>query len=397
MTRVAFLDPIGGLAGDMLVAALLDAGAPREVLDATVAGLGLDDVAVEVVQARASATRATRVLVHAPRRAEPRGASSVLRRIAGADLPERVATLSSTAVSRLADAEAAVHGVAPADVTLHELGADDTLVDVCGAFALLHALEIDRLSCGPLPMGRGLVPSDHGTLPVPAPATLELLTGVPIIGIDTPGELVTPTGAAIVTSAAATFGPIPPMTLQAVGTGAGTRTLPDRPNVVRLMLGTAPDRAQGEVAVLEANVDDLVPELVPDVLDACLAAGALDVWTTPIQMKKGRPGILLGVLAEPENEGVVASAILRHSSTLGVRVRRSPRYELDRAIREVMVSGHPIRVKIGMLTGQVVNVAPEHDDCATVAAATSRPTKQIWAEALAAATAQIPGYHPVER
>src|SRR5262249_54733450 len=173
------------------------------------------------------------------------------------------------------------------------------------------------------------------------------------------------------------------------GTGMGTREHPDRPNLVRITIGDAVAEAHGDttVVLLQANVDDLVPELVPDVIEACMTAGAIDAWTVPIQMKKARPGVLLSVLGRPDLERTVAETLLTHYSTLGVRVQRLERYELDRAIREVEIDGHTIRVKIGLLEGRVVNVAPEHDDCATVAAATGRPVKQIWAEALAAATA----------
>jgi len=176
--------------------------------------------------------------------------------------------------------------------------------------------------------------------------------------------------------------------LRASGTGAGTREHPDRPNIVRVMIGDSAVGPPADTAVvqLEANVDDLVPELVPDVLEACVAAGAIDAWTVPVQMKKGRPGVILSVLGRPEDERPLAETLLRHSSSLGVRVRRLERHELDRAIREVDIDGHTVRVKIGLLEGRVVNVAPEHDDCAGVAAATGRPVKQIWAEALAAAT-----------
>jgi uncharacterized protein (TIGR00299 family) protein len=289
-------------------------------------------------------------------------------------------------------AEAAVHGVDVGDVVLHELGGDDTLVDICGAFALLDALGVDRVICAPMPMGRGMVEGDHGPLPFPAPATFAVLQGIPVVGVSTPGELVTPTGAAIAVTAADSFGDLPAMSIDVVGIGAGTRVHADRPNILRVVLGDAAGSrsALTEVVVLEANVDDLVPELIPDVIDACTAAGAIDAWTTPIQMKKGRPGFLLSVLARPDGERRLAETLLRHSSTLGVRVRRHARYELDRAIREVHVDGRPVRVKIGLLDGRVVNVAPEHDDCAEVAAAIGRPVKQVWAEALAAATAALP-------
>lgn len=387
MTRVAYIDPVGGLAGDMLLAALLDAGAPREVLDGSVRALGLDGVEVEVSRPVRAGLASTHVDV---RTVEGRGRTAEAMRalIAGSGLSERVRERSRDALDRLVAAEAAVHGVGPSEVVLHELGGDDTLVDICGAFALLEALEIEQVVCAPIPLGRGVGEIDHGPMPLPAPATMALLVGVPVVGVHTPGELVTPTGAAIVVTAADAFGDFPAMTIRTTGTGSGLREHPDRPNVVRVTIGETVDRptGRGGVVLLQANIDDLVPELVPDVLEACVAAGAIDVWTAPIQMKKARPGVLLSVLGRPDDERELAETLLRHSSTLGVRVQRLQRYELDRAMREVQVGGHPVRVKIGLLDGRVVNVAPEHDDCAAVATATGRPVKQIWAEAMSAAT-----------
>ena len=387
MTCVAHLDPIGGLAGDMVLAALLDAGAPVAVLEETVTALGLD-VRIDVDRVHRSGIAATYVDIVTTERSTGRPAGELRAILTDAPLPEEVGAGSLAAFDRLAAAEASINGVSASDVVLHELGGDDTLVDLCGVFALLGALGVQRLTCGPLPMGGGLTTTRHGPTPLPAPAALAILAGLPIVGVETAGELVTPTGAAIAASASA-VGPMPAMTLEAVGYGAGTREHADRPNVVRVVLGAAASTAvpgRGEVVELRANVDDLLPELVPDVLEACLRAGALDTWVEPIQMKKGRPGLLLSVLARPADEARLADTLLRHSSTLGVRVQRQTRYELERAIREIQVEGRTIRVKIGLLDGDVVNVAPEHDDCVAVADATGRPVKQIWAEAMAAAT-----------
>jgi uncharacterized protein (TIGR00299 family) protein len=389
VTRVAYIDPVGGLAGDMLLAALLDAGAPRDALHASLRAIGLEGVQIETSRPVRAGLASTRVDVHTEQ-GRGRTAEAMRALIAGSGLSERVRSMSLDALDRLIAAAAAVHGVEPSEVVLHELGGDDTLVDICGAFALLDALEIEHVVCAPIPLGRGVGEMDHGPMPLPAPATMALLAGVPVVGVETPGELVTPTGAAIVVTAADAFGEFPAMTIRTSGTGSGLREHPDRPNIVRVTIGEAADHrsGRGEVVLLQANIDDLVPELVPDVLEACVAAGAIDVWTAPIQMKKARPGVLLSVLGRPQDERTLAETLLRHSSTLGVRVQRLERYELDRAIREVHVGGHPVRVKIGLLDGQVVNVAPEHDDCAAVAAATGRPAKQIWAEALSAATTE---------
>jgi pyridinium-3,5-bisthiocarboxylic acid mononucleotide nickel chelatase len=388
VTRVAYVDPVGGLAGDMFLAALLDAGAPRTALDDTVRALGLQDIRIDVDRSERSGLVATSVDVRtAP--GSGRDTAWMRTRIEEASLPDRVRTRSIEVFDRLVAAEAEVHGAQPDDIVLHELGGDDTLVDICGTFALLDALGIDLLVCAPIPLGRGVAMGDHGPLPLPGPATLRLLVDVPVYGVSTPGELVTPTGAAIATAADA-FGELPAMTVAAVGVGAGSREHVDRPNILRLTIGdaaTVGEPPPGEAVVLQSNVDDLVPELVPDVLEACRAAGALDAWTTPIQMKKGRPGVQLSVLGRPADERVLAETMLRHSSTLGVRVQKLGRYELNRTVREVMIEGKTIRIKIGLLGGAVVNLMPEHDDCAAAASATGRPVKQIWAEALAMATA----------
>jgi len=387
VTRIAHVDPVGGLAGDMLLAALLDAGAPTQALDDTIAALGLEGVAIDVSRPVRGGLRSTHVEVRT-NTGSGRAATEMLALVVASRLAPRVRTDALAALDRLVAAEAAVHGIDPSAVVLHELGDDDTLVDICGAFALLDALDIERLICAPIPLGRGIGEMDHGTMPLPAPATMALLTGVPVVGVETAGELVTPTGAAIVVTAADAWGELPAMVLRTTGTGVGSREHPDRPNLVRVTIGDAVTEPRGDttVVLLQANVDDLVPELVPDVLEACTAAGAIDAWTVPIHMKKGRPGVMLSVLGRPANERQLAETLLAHSSTLGVRVQRLERYELDRAIREVDIGGHSVRVKIGLLEGRVVNVAPEHDDCAAVAAVTGRPVKQIWAEALAAAT-----------
>ena len=237
MTRVAYVDPVGGLAGDMFLAALLDAGAPRTALDDTVRAIGLQDIRIDVGRSERSGLVATHVDV----RTAPgggRAAASMRTRIEEASLPDRVRTRSIEVFDRLVAAEAAVHGAQPDEVVLHELGDDDALVDICGTFALLDALGIERLVCAPVPLGRGVAMGDHGPLPLPGPATLQLLVGVPVYGVVTPGELVTPTGAALAT-AADDFGELPAMTVRAVGIGAGSREHPDRPNILRLTIGDA--------------------------------------------------------------------------------------------------------------------------------------------------------------
>jgi uncharacterized protein (TIGR00299 family) protein len=386
VTRIAYLDCIGGIAGDMLLAALIDAGASRERLDEVVTMLELPRVEIEIAHVERHGIGALQVNVHAHDHEHGRPYAEIRELIGRAPLPVRVSERSLETFRRLAEVEGAIHCVPPGEVQFHEVGAVDALVDVCGAMTLLEDLGIERVGCSPLPYSRGLVVAGHGTLPVPAPATLDLLVGAPFVGVETEAELVTPTGAAIAATIVDSWGVLPPLVLERIGYGAGRRELSDRANLLRVVLGSDTGvGAQGEVALVETNIDDLNPELVPDAIERCFAAGALDVWTVPAQMKKGRPGIVLSALTRPGDETAVVRAMLEESSTLGVRLSRLHRYEVERGERIVEVDGRSIRVTIGWLDGRVVNVAPDHDDCAALARATGRSVKSVWVAALAAA------------
>ena len=385
MSRIAYLDCVGGLAGDMLLAALLDAGADLERLREVSGLLGLSGVSIAVERVERQGIGALHMRIEASDDHAHRDYREIRGLVEGADLPPRARSQALEVFARLAEVEGRIHGVPADDVHFHELGAVDTLVDVCGAFVLLDDLKVERVTCSPLPFARGLTRAAHGVLPLPAPATLGLLEGVPLVGVETEAELVTPTGAAIAATVVDEWGALPPLTLERVGYGAGTADFADRPNVLRVVLGTEIAPATGTVVLVETNLDDLSPELVPDAVERCFAAGALDVWTVPAHMKKGRPGIVLSALARPSAEGDVARAMLEETTALGVRVARLQRYELEREERAVEVAGGSIRVKIARLDGRVVNVAPEHDDCAALAKSTGRAVKSVWAEAYARA------------
>jgi pyridinium-3,5-bisthiocarboxylic acid mononucleotide nickel chelatase len=375
----------------MLLAALLHAGGGEATLRAVPAALGLAGVDLEVTRVERHGIGALHVDVHAEDGAEHRSWRTIRDLLGRATLDEAVRARSLAVFARLAEAEATIHGVEPDDVHFHELGAVDTLVDVCGAVALLADLGVEEVRCSPLPAARGFVRAAHGVLPLPAPATLELLKGAPIVGVEGEGELVTPTGAALAATLATGFGAPPVMVLERIGYGAGTRDTAERPNVLRVLVGERVESGPpGEVSLLETNLDDLMPELVPDAVERCFAAGALDVWTVPAQMKKGRPGIVLSALARPADERAVAEAVLEETSALGVRVGRLRRYELEREVRSVAVEGEDVRVKLGWLDGRLVNVSPEHDDCAAAARRLGRPVKSVWAAALAAAQERTP-------
>src|SRR5262245_24674571 len=271
----------------MLLAALLDAGAPEEALRGVPGQLGLDGVSIRVERVERHGIRALHVDVASERPAGERSWPSMREQVAAAAVPDRALLV----LERLAEAEASVHGIPVEEVHFHELGAVDTLVDVVGAVTLLDELRVERVVCSPLPAGRGVVRTEHGVLPLPAPAAAALLVGAPLFGVDLEAELVTPTGAALASTLADGWGRLPPMTLERVGYGAGTADWAERANLVRVLLGRGVEAGETDVVLLETNLDDLLPELVPDAVERCFAAGALDVWTAAVGMKKGRPGV----------------------------------------------------------------------------------------------------------
>lgn len=401
MTRVLYLDCIGGVAGDMLLGALIDAGADPDRVREGLAGLGVPGLELLLDTAERHGIGATRVEVLAAPEPPGRTWREVRVLLEQAELPSRARERALEAFRRLALAEARVHRHDPDEVHFHEVGAVDALADICGVALALDELHVERVECSPLPCPHGLVDAAHGTLPLPAPAVLELLAGAPLEGVEEREELVTPTGAALVAATAERFGPLPAMVLERAGYGAGTRELASRPNLVRAVLGEAlePARPAGaaEVALIETNLDDFSPELVPDAAERVAGAGALDVWVTPVQMKKGRPGVVLSALARPARERAVAEAMLRETTALGVRVLPARRLELEREWRTVEVDGEQVRVKIGSLDGEPLGAAPEHDDCAAVARRTGQPVRAVWTAASVAAAALIDGRAARER
>ena len=292
---------------------------------------------------------------------------------------------SSELFRRLGDAEAHVHGIDVEKVTFHEVGAVDSIVDVVGAVIGLGWLDVDRFMASPLNVGSGTVKIAHGVYPVPPPATLQLVSGVPVYGKGR-GELLTPTGALLVTAHATGYGPLPSLRPEGVGYGAGTKDTPGRPNVLRLIVGDDVGAA-GEghrVTVIECEMDDMSPQLFGPLLDRLLAAGALDAFYTPVQMKKGRPGVLLTVIAERERRTAIEELLFAETTTLGVRWQEWDRTVLERQSVPVETEFGSVSVKVGKREGRVYNVQPEFDDCLTLARAASRPVKEVWAAALSA-------------
>jgi pyridinium-3,5-bisthiocarboxylic acid mononucleotide nickel chelatase len=387
---ILYIDCVGGVAGDMLLGALLDAGADVGEVRQALAATGIDGLDLELERVERHGISATHVDVVAPPEHVHRTWREVREIVESASLSAWAEARALDAFRRLAMAEGLIHRVPPEEVQFHEVGSLDAIGDVIGVCVAAASLGADEIACSPLPTSRGFVRAAHGHLPLPAPATLEILreAGAPLVPLEVGVELVTPTGAALVAALATTFGPYPTMVPMQIGYGAGTRDPVEVPNLLRVVLGDAPVPSLGRtspVYLIEANLDDLSPELVPDAAAAATSAGALDVWTVPAQMKKGRPGFVLCALARPPEREAVAASLLRHTSTLGVRIARYDRHELERDWITVEVAGGPVRVKRGWLDGEVVNLAPEHDDCAALAARIGRPVQTVWASALAAA------------
>ncbi len=383
---IAYLDMPSGLSGNMFLGCLVDAGWSVEALREALAGLPLppDSYTIRAETVRRGAVRATLITVACVPEAAHRSLADVLALLEAARLPEPVKRGASATFRRLAEAEARVHGIPVEAVHFHEVGAVDAIVDIVGVAAGLHALGVERLYASPVPLGHGWVETDHGRLPLPAPATLELLAaaGAPLRPPPGEGELVTPTGAALLAQYATFEQPV--MALERIGYGAGHREF-DWPNVVRLWLGVP--LHVGPMVQMETNIDDMNPELYAAVSEKLFAAGARDVWLTPIQMKKGRPGVLLSVLAPAELESALADIILEETTTLGLRVVPVRRHEAQRALRPVSTPFGAVPVKLKWVGGRLMGAAPEYEECVRLAREHGVPVRRVYEAALAAAQA----------
>jgi len=387
---IGWLDCSAGVSGDMLLGALVDAGVDLAVLQDAVDRVGVEPVRLVRSTVSRAGMGACKVDVLVDERPRTRTWSDVRGLLERADLAAAVRATALDVFARLAVAEAAVHRTTPEQVHFHEVGALDAIADVVGAAAGLDALDLTQVTASPVVLGSGTTRGAHGPLPVPPPAVVTLLRGVPVLAGPVAREMTTPTGAAVLAAVVTSYGPLPPMVLQRSGTGAGGRDPAELANVLRLVLGDAvdlPAAPAGTAVVLEANVDDLDPRLWPGVLSALLDAGAHDAWLTPVLMKKGRPAHVLHVLSPPAAVVALQELVLRETTTLGVRSYAVTRRVLDRAWRTVEVDGRPVRVKLGLLGGEVVNAVPEWGDVAAAAAVLGRPAKLVLQDAVALAGA----------
>ena len=398
--RTLYLDCFAGASGDMLVGALLDCGLDFERLKADLAKLGVGGYELALRRVDRSGISAAKFDVHLHaaehhhddhhghhhHHNEHRSLSEIQRLIAASGLCQEVKGRAAAIFQRLGEAEAKIHGIPVERVHFHEVGAVDSIVDIVGASIALEALGVERLITSPLHVGSGTFTCAHGTYPVPGPATAELLRGFPVYSKEIDGELVTPTGAAVIATLASGCGPLPVMRVERVGYGAGTRDYPKFPNVLRAILGElAEDRTPTAVTVIEANIDDLNAQVFGHLMEQALEAGALDIFYTPVQMKKNRPGVLLTLLCAPDDRERLAALVFRETTTLGLRYREENRVVLRREHVTVETAYGPVRIKVARdEAGQVVNSAPEFDDCRAAAGRHGVAVREVQTAALAA-------------
>ena len=383
--KIAYLDCFSGVSGDMFVGSLLDAGLPLEKLEKIISGLNLNGYGISAKKEERNSIFGTRFSVFLQEQdQEARHLKEIKEILKSSDLPLSVIEECIMIFEKLAMTEGEIHHISPDEVHFHELGAVDSMIDIVAAIAGVHLLGIEKLFASMIPVGTGIMTSAHGKIPVPSPATIALLRGIPVYCSGQDVEMVTPTGAALVTSLCSSFGPMPPMTIDRVGYGVGSRTLADRPNLLRILIGNDVDKQRSEtVVVLESNLDDMSPELLGYLMDSLFDAGAKDVSFSHIQMKKNRPGVQLQVVGQPEDKERLTSVIFRESTTLGVRISYSQRAVLQRA--ELMVDSPWGRMKVKKVINQDGGTVllPEYEECRKIARENNLALRDVYAWAAA--------------
>jgi hypothetical protein len=381
--KIAYFDCPSGASGDMILGALVDAGVSLESLRAELAKLPLRGYRLTAREVKKGAFRATKVDVEVEAKGHhQRNFPEILSLLEASGLPHRVKADAKRIFTRLAEAEARVHGTTVNEVHFHDVGAVDAIVDVTGAAVGLHLLGVEALHVSALPLGGGMAEGPHGKIPVPGPGTAELLKGFPVYDNGVRAELVTPTGAAILTTLAASSGLMPPMIVERVGYGAGSMELPI-PNLVRCFVGEATAEAEGaEVVVqLETTIDDMSPQLYEPLMDRLLEAGALDVFLTPVIMKRSRPGVVLTALAEPSRVGELSTILFEESTTIGVRWTDYQRTRLERELVALQTAYGPLQFKISRLAGKIVTVTPEFSEVTRIAREKGLPVREVLEQA----------------
>jgi uncharacterized protein (TIGR00299 family) protein len=390
VTKIAYFDCLAGASGDMILGALLDAGLSNQDLLEGISQLGLSGFELKTQTVYKNGFRATKADIHIEDNKTERRLPDIVAIIQDSGLPEAIKNKSIAIFQRIGSVEAEIHGTLLQEVHLHELGGLDTIIDVVGTLVGLEALGIKKVFASPLPMGRGFTKAEHGIIPLPAPATLALLKNVPVVGSELDIELVTPTGAALLTLLADSFGPIPAMRLESTGYGAGSKDLPI-PNIIRLLIGhqeTDRNLIQETLVMLETNIDDLNPEIYDYIFKRLFKAGALDVWLSPIQMKKNRPGTLLCVLCSPRYTTALSSILFSETTTLGIRISNIDRISLPRTSESVETSFGLVKVKIAHINDNDKKISPEYADCHRIAQENGVPLIDVYNAALIAAQKQ---------
>jgi uncharacterized protein (TIGR00299 family) protein len=389
---VLYINCVGGVAGDMLLSALVEALGGSDLIDPLPARLGFDDASFSWMQARPGGFAARRLQIDFDAEAHPRhrNLKDVEELISCSRLAESVQVRAMAVFKRLAEAEGTVHGEPADQVHFHEVGAVDAILDVLGCCVAIDALDPYEIVCSPLPMGQGTIDCAHGTLPLPAPAVAAMLGGVPVYDAGVEGETVTPTGAALVTTLADRFGGMPAMTVERVGIGAGSRTYPGLPNLVRVFTGQTaePDEAapRHRNLMVECTIDDMDPRLFPAVLESLFSnANVLDAYITPVIMKKGRPAHLVSVLTAEERVQAAIRILLRETTTLGCRTYTVDKYALERRMETVTTPWGPVPVKVAIADGRPLRAIPEYEVCARLAGENQVPVREVLAAASAAA------------
>ena len=384
--KIAYFDCFRGISGDMTLGALVDAGCSVDLLRSELGKLGVPGWTISAEKVWKNGLAATVVRVATEEQSKHRSLSAILQLVDKSRLAEPVKSKTAAIFRSLGEAEAAVHDVPLEKIHFHEVGALDAIVDIVGASIGFAALGIEKFACSALNVGGGTARMAHGVLPVPAPATAKLLEGKPTYSNGVQRELVTPTGAAIVATLCESFGPQPLMTVSAIGYGAGTADLEGQPNVLRIMVGEAAEKVMAgfdeEISVIEANLDDMNPQIYGYFLEKALAAGALDVYTTPVQMKKSRPGTLLTLLCKPPDADPLMALLFRETTTLGARTYRAQRRTLPRETVNVHTQYGDVHIKLSRINGSIRHVAPEYEDCRKLAAEKNVPLQQVISAAL---------------
>jgi hypothetical protein len=380
--NIAYIDCFSGISGDMFLGALVDCGLPRKLLKQELAGLSLSPYTITFTAEERMHISGCRMHLKTGKKDHShRSLAAIKRIITKSHLNQHVKQLSISVFERLAQVESKIHRTKISDIHFHEVGALDSIIDIVGTAIGIDYFKLDRIYASPLPLGSGFTTSEHGVIPLPAPATLALLKGVPVFGTPLRAELVTPTGAALLTSITKRYGPMPPMKIARIGYGVGSRIIKDRPNTLRIVVGEHSTELEADqVLILETHIDDMNPEMYDYLMERLLNNGALDVSFSPLQMKKNRPGILLKVICSPEKKDTCTTIILQESTTSGIRFYRADRIKLIRKTKVITTPYGKLSVKVFNSPGGGYFAAPEYEQCKKIAQKHGIPLKTVYLE-----------------